>query len=59
MTLFSTTASHHVGRSGNIPVIVENENPRSPEGHPGGWEPTTIPTAAAVANAVYDAVASE
>ena len=39
-----------------IPVIVENENPRSPEDIRGVGEPTTIPTAAAVANAVYDAV---
>lgn len=39
-----------------IPVIVENESPRSPEDIRGVGEPTTIPTAAAVANAVYDAV---
>jgi putative selenate reductase molybdopterin-binding subunit len=39
-----------------IPVIVEKENPRSPEDIRGVGEPTTIPTAAAVANAVYDAV---
>jgi CO/xanthine dehydrogenase Mo-binding subunit len=39
-----------------IPVIVENDNPRSPEDIRGVGEPTTIPTAAAVANAVYDAV---
>ncbi len=39
-----------------IPVIVENENPRSPYDIRGVGEPTTIPTAAAVANAVYDAV---
>ncbi len=39
-----------------IPVIVEKENPRSPVDIRGIGEPTTIPTAAAVANAVYDAV---
>jgi len=39
-----------------IPVIVEKENPRSPEDIRGVGEPTTIPTAAAVANAVFDAV---
>jgi CO/xanthine dehydrogenase Mo-binding subunit len=39
-----------------IPVIVEKENPRSPEDIRGVGEPTTIPTAAAVANAVHDAV---
>ena len=39
-----------------IPVIVEKENARSPEDIRGVGEPTTIPTAAAVANAVYDAV---
>jgi CO/xanthine dehydrogenase Mo-binding subunit len=39
-----------------IPVIVEKENSRSPEDIRGVGEPTTIPTAAAVANAVYDAV---
>ncbi|MDP2644497.1 MAG: xanthine dehydrogenase family protein molybdopterin-binding subunit [Desulfobacterales bacterium] len=39
-----------------IPVILEKENPRSPEDILGVGEPTTIPTAAAVANAVYNAV---
>jgi CO/xanthine dehydrogenase Mo-binding subunit len=39
-----------------IPVIIEKENARSPEDIRGVGEPTTIPTAAAVANAVYDAV---
>jgi CO/xanthine dehydrogenase Mo-binding subunit len=39
-----------------IPVIVENHHPRSPEDIRGVGEPPTIPTAAAVANAVYDAV---
>jgi putative selenate reductase molybdopterin-binding subunit len=39
-----------------ISVIVEKENARSPEDIRGVGEPTTIPTAAAVANAVYDAV---
>jgi CO/xanthine dehydrogenase Mo-binding subunit len=39
-----------------IPVIVENANPRSPQDIRGVGEPPAIPTAAAVANAVYDAV---
>jgi CO/xanthine dehydrogenase Mo-binding subunit len=39
-----------------IPVIVEKENAKSPQDIRGVGEPTTIPTAAAVANAVYDAV---
>ena len=39
-----------------IPIIVEKENARSPEDIRGVGEPTTIPTAAAVANAVYNAV---
>ena len=39
-----------------IPIIVEKENARSPEDIRGVGEPPTIPTAAAVANAVYDAV---
>jgi putative selenate reductase molybdopterin-binding subunit len=39
-----------------VAVIVEKENGRSPEDIRGVGEPTTIPTAAAVANAVYDAV---
>lgn len=39
-----------------IPVIVEKENARTPEDIRGVGEPPTIPTAAAVANAVYDAV---
>lgn len=39
-----------------VPVIVEKENARSPEDIRGVGEPATIPTAAAVANAVYDAV---
>jgi CO/xanthine dehydrogenase Mo-binding subunit len=39
-----------------IPVIVEKEKARSPEDIRGIGEPATIPTAAAVANAVYDAV---
>jgi CO/xanthine dehydrogenase Mo-binding subunit len=39
-----------------IPIIVEKENARSPEDIRGVGEPPAIPTAAAVANAVYDAV---
>ena len=39
-----------------VAVIVEKEDARSPEDIRGVGEPTTIPTAAAVANAVYDAV---
>jgi CO/xanthine dehydrogenase Mo-binding subunit/aerobic-type carbon monoxide dehydrogenase small subunit (CoxS/CutS family) len=39
-----------------VPVIVEKENAKSPEDIRGVGEPATIPTAAAVANAVYDAV---
>ena len=39
-----------------VPIIVEKENARSPEDIRGVGEPTTAPTAAAVANAVYDAV---
>lgn len=39
-----------------IPIIVEKENARIPEDIRGIGEPPTIPTAAAVANAVYDAV---
>jgi aldehyde oxidoreductase len=39
-----------------VPVIVEKDNARSPEDIRGIGEPATIPTAAAVANAVYDAV---
>jgi CO/xanthine dehydrogenase Mo-binding subunit len=39
-----------------VSVIVEKENARSPEDIRGVGEPTTIPTAAAVANAVYDAI---
>jgi CO/xanthine dehydrogenase Mo-binding subunit/aerobic-type carbon monoxide dehydrogenase small subunit (CoxS/CutS family) len=39
-----------------IPVIVEKENAKSPQDIRGVGEPTTIPTAAAVANAVCDAV---
>jgi putative selenate reductase molybdopterin-binding subunit len=39
-----------------VPIIVEKENARSPEDIRGVGEPTTIPTAAAVANAVFDAV---
>ncbi len=39
-----------------VSAIVEKENARSPEDIRGVGEPTTIPTAAAVANAVYDAV---
>lgn len=39
-----------------IPVIVEKEDARTPEDIRGIGEPPTIPTAAAVANAVYDAV---
>jgi len=39
-----------------VPVIVEKENARSPEDIRGIGEPATIPTAAAVANAVYDAI---
>jgi CO/xanthine dehydrogenase Mo-binding subunit len=39
-----------------VPIIVEKKNAKSPEDIRGVGEPTTIPTAAAVANAVYDAV---
>ena len=39
-----------------IPVILEKENARSPEDIRGVGEPPTAPTAAAIANAVYDAV---
>jgi putative selenate reductase molybdopterin-binding subunit len=39
-----------------VSVIVEKENARSPEDIRGIGEPATIPTAAAVANAVYNAV---
>ncbi|MDI7261314.1 MAG: molybdopterin-dependent oxidoreductase [Thermodesulfobacteriota bacterium] len=39
-----------------VSVIVEKENAKSPEDIRGVGEPATIPTAAAVANAVYDAV---
>ena len=39
-----------------IPIIVEKENARIPEDIRGIGEPPTIPTAAAVANAVYDAI---
>ncbi|MFH1491700.1 MAG: xanthine dehydrogenase family protein molybdopterin-binding subunit, partial [Pseudomonadota bacterium] len=39
-----------------IPIIVEKENARIPEDIRGVGEPPAIPTAAAVANAVYDAV---
>jgi CO/xanthine dehydrogenase Mo-binding subunit len=39
-----------------IPIIVEKENARIPEDIRGIGEPPTIPTAAAVANAVHDAV---
>ena len=38
------------------PIILEKENATSPDDIIGVGEPTTIPTAAAVANAVYDAV---
>lgn len=39
-----------------IPLIVEKDNPKIPDDIRGIGEPSTIPTAAAVANAVYDAV---
>jgi len=39
-----------------VPIIVEKDNARSPEDIRGVGEPPTAPTAAAVANAVYDAV---
>ena len=39
-----------------IPIIVERKNARIPEDIRGIGEPPTIPTAAAVANAVYDAI---
>ena len=39
-----------------VPIIVEKENARSPEDIRGVGEPPTIPVAAAIANAVYDAV---
>ena len=38
-----------------IPIIVEKENAKSPEDIRGVGEPPAIPTAAAIANAVYDA----
>jgi nicotinate dehydrogenase medium molybdopterin subunit len=37
-------------------VIVEKEDPSGPFGAKGVGEPTSVPTAAAVLNAVYDAV---
>ena len=39
-----------------VPLVVEKENAKAPEDIRGIGEPTTVPTAAAVANAVYDAV---
>jgi nicotinate dehydrogenase medium molybdopterin subunit len=39
-----------------IPIIVEKENARIPEDIRGVGEPPAIPTAAALANAVYDAI---
>ena len=39
-----------------VPVVVEKENAKSPDDIRGVGEPATIPTAAAVANAVYAAV---
>jgi CO/xanthine dehydrogenase Mo-binding subunit len=39
-----------------VSIILEKEYPKSPSDIRGVGEPTTIPTAAAVANAVYDAV---
>ncbi len=39
-----------------VPIIVEKEGAKSPEDIRGVGEPATIPTAAAVANAVYDAI---
>ncbi|MBW1799687.1 MAG: xanthine dehydrogenase family protein [Deltaproteobacteria bacterium] len=39
-----------------IPIIVEKDDAKSPEDIRGIGEPATIPTAAAIANAVYDAV---
>lgn len=39
-----------------IPIIVEKENAKIPDDILGVGEPATIPTAAALANAVFDAV---
>jgi CO/xanthine dehydrogenase Mo-binding subunit/aerobic-type carbon monoxide dehydrogenase small subunit (CoxS/CutS family) len=39
-----------------VPIIVEKKDARSPEDIRGIGEPATIPTAAAVVNAVYDAI---
>jgi CO/xanthine dehydrogenase Mo-binding subunit len=39
-----------------VPIIVEKENAKIPEDIRGVGEPPAIPTAAAIANAVYDAV---
>jgi len=39
-----------------IPIIVEKENAKQPEDIKGIGEPATIPTAAAIANAVFDAI---
>ncbi|MDB4444011.1 xanthine dehydrogenase family protein molybdopterin-binding subunit [bacterium] len=39
-----------------VPIIVEKENAKSPEDIRGIGEPSTIPTAAAIANGVHDAV---
>ena len=39
-----------------VPIIVEKENARSPEDIRGVGEPPAAPVAAAIANAVYDAV---
>jgi nicotinate dehydrogenase medium molybdopterin subunit len=39
-----------------VSIIVEKEDAKSPEDIRGIGEPATIPTAAAVANAVYDAI---
>jgi CO/xanthine dehydrogenase Mo-binding subunit len=37
-------------------VIVDNHDPTGPFGAKGVGEPTLVPTAAAVLNAIYDAV---
>jgi nicotinate dehydrogenase medium molybdopterin subunit len=39
-----------------VPIIVEKKDAKSPEDIRGVGEPATIPTAAAVVNAVYDAI---
>ena len=58
--LNSSLASYLVPTSADVPeivsVIVEDPYPNGPFGAKGAGEPGTVATAAAVANAVYDAV---